>query len=200
MQETYHKFKANPPARIKRKAEKQRLEKEEAKRMREAEETSSNSAIDPITGQINQAILSRADASSEAGTPKTPSSTDTSQMNGEAKMENGGESDSNDATSTPSTPSTNTAVTNMNAGGDGSGDKPVVLLSGFGKSDLKELEKLASEVGIDVTSQPRAATHLIMPRLGRTISFLCAINYVKYIVKADWIRDSHKEKKVLGKT
>eukprot|EP00094_Tigriopus_californicus_P005485 TCALIF_05287-PA protein Name:"Similar to PAXIP1 PAX-interacting protein 1 (Homo sapiens)" AED:0.10 eAED:0.10 QI:0/0.6/0.5/1/1/1/6/134/1359 len=36
--ETYNKFKANPPARIKRKAERQRLEKEEAKRLREAEE------------------------------------------------------------------------------------------------------------------------------------------------------------------
>ncbi len=35
--ETYQKFKANPPARIKRKAERQRLERE-AKRMREAEE------------------------------------------------------------------------------------------------------------------------------------------------------------------
>ena len=51
-QTTYEKFKANPPARIKRKAEKQRLEKEEAKRMREAEEQNNQSAIDPTTGQF----------------------------------------------------------------------------------------------------------------------------------------------------
>ena len=46
------KFKANPPARIKRKAEKQRLEKEEAKRLRESDEQPNQSAIDPTTGQF----------------------------------------------------------------------------------------------------------------------------------------------------
>merc|ERR1719479_808153 len=50
--ETYQKFKANPPARIKRKAEKQRLEKEEAKRLRESDEQPNQSAIDPTTGQF----------------------------------------------------------------------------------------------------------------------------------------------------
>merc|ERR1711953_770880 len=44
------KVKANPPARIKRKAEKKRLEEEEAKRLRRADEN--QSAIDPTTGQF----------------------------------------------------------------------------------------------------------------------------------------------------
>ena len=52
LQETYQKFRANPPARIKRKAEKERLEKEEAKRLRETEEQPNQSAIDPTTGQF----------------------------------------------------------------------------------------------------------------------------------------------------
>ena len=49
-QETFNKVKANPPARIKRKAEKKRLEEEEAKRLRRADEN--QSAIDPTTGQF----------------------------------------------------------------------------------------------------------------------------------------------------
>ncbi len=168
--------------------------------MREADETTSNSAIDPITGQINQALLNNSrETPSEAGTPQTPSSTDTSQLNGDAKMENGDEN-SNSSTGPPPTATTNhenksDSATSGTATEGGS--KPVVLLSGFLKSELQELEKMAKEVGLELTSHPQNATHLIMPQLVRTISFLTAMSYVKFILKADWIRESHKEKKVL---
>jgi hypothetical protein len=46
MQETYQKFKANPPARIKRKAEKQRQEREiEEKRRRLNQERAAQGAL-----------------------------------------------------------------------------------------------------------------------------------------------------------
>ena len=73
-----------------------------------------------------------------------------------------------------------------------------IMLSGFVESEKEELTGLAQGLGMELTDIAQKATHLVMPKLGRTISFLCAINYVKYILKADWIRESSKEKKVLG--
>jgi len=52
-------------------------------------------------------------------------------------------------------------------------------------------------MGAEVTSQAKHATHLIMPKMCRTISFLCAMSYVKWILKPEWITDSHKEKKLI---
>ncbi len=72
-------------------------------------------------------------------------------------------------------------------------------LTGFVPSELSEAQKMCDEMGLEVTSQARLATHLVMPSLNRTIAFLCAINYVKFVLSIDWIKDSHKEKKLLGK-
>ena len=74
-----------------------------------------------------------------------------------------------------------------------------IMLSGFVRSEYDELEAMVKELGAEVTSQAKFATHLVMPKMGRTISFLCAISYVKFILKPSWIRQSHKEKKLLGK-
>jgi len=38
-----------------------------------------------------------------------------------------------------------------------------------------------------------------MPRIIRTIRFLCAINHVKFILTPDWLRESFKAKRLLGK-
>ena len=73
------------------------------------------------------------------------------------------------------------------------------MLSGFVRSEYEELQSMVKDLGAEVTSQAKFATHLVMPKLGRTISFLCAISYVKHILKPDWVRDSHKGKKLLGK-
>jgi hypothetical protein len=75
---------------------------------------------------------------------------------------------------------------------------PKILLSGFVPSELSEVKKMCSELGAELTSQAKSATHLVMPKMGRTISFLCAINYVKFVLTVDWINDSHKEKKWKG--
>ena len=76
--------------------------------------------------------------------------------------------------------------------------KPKIMLSGFVRSEYEELEGMVKDLGAEVTSQAKFATHPVMPNMGRTISFLCAISYVKFILKPAWIRQSHKEKKLLG--
>ena len=176
-------MKANPPARIKRKAEKKRLEEEEAKRLRRADEN--QSAIDPTTGQfippnqqqsqnpeIQQPEVNAEEVKTEI---KTESNGESGKMNGVVK-ENGDCEDDKD---------------NEN--------KLKIMLSGFVKSEEEELTDLVKGLGMELTNSAKEATHLVMPKLGRTISFLCAISYVKYILKPEWIRDSSKEKKVLGK-
>lgn len=181
MQETYQKFKANPPARIKRKAEKQRLEKEEAKRLREAQEQPNQSAIDPTTGQFIPPQV---------------------KTNGNDQMLNGENNDSNSIKENGDvldndhhmTDETNSAEDSKNE------NKLKIMLSGFVRSEYEELESMVKELGAEVTSQAKLATHLVMPKMGRTITFLCAISYVKYILKPEWIRDSQKQKKLLGNT
>ena len=75
---------------------------------------------------------------------------------------------------------------------------PRVLLSGFVPSELSDVKKMCDELNVQVTSQAKLATHLVMPKLGRTISFLCAISYVKFVLNVDWIKESHKDKKLQG--
>lgn len=73
-----------------------------------------------------------------------------------------------------------------------------VLLTGFVPSELSDAQKMCAELGLEVTSQAKLATHLVMPSLNRTIAFLCAVNYVKFVLSVDWIKDSHKDKKLKG--
>ena len=78
---------------------------------------------------------------------------------------------------------------------------PTILFTGFVPSSLTEMERMARDLGANVVTcqNPSNATHMVMPKLGRTMAFLCGITYVKYIVSSAWIEDSSKEKKFLGK-
>ena len=94
--------------------------------------------------------------------------------------------------------SNNSDQLKSSGGGKNSENMLKIMLSGFVRSEYDELESMVKELGAEVTSQAKFATHLVMPKMGRTISFLCAISYVKFILKPSWIRQSHKEKKLLG--
>lgn len=218
--ETYHKFKANPPARIKRKAERQRLEKEEAKRMREAEGLRAQQGgvmMDTnATGQFNNPNnVDYSNNGGGGGGSSTGSSADP-MANGEIKevKENGEASssadDGDDKMDTSLTSAEESAKENNSqqdssssmaaaaAAADGDGkDKPKILFTGFVRSELAELAGMVKDLGGEVTSHAKIATHLVMPKMGRTISFLCAINYVKYLLNAEWVKESHKQKKFL---
>ena len=95
---------------------------------------------------------------------------------------------------------TNSTASENNNSKDSETKQLKIMLSGFVRSEYDELEAMVKELGAEVTSQAKFATHLVMPKMGRTISFLCAISYVKFILKPSWIRQSHKEKKLLGKS
>ena len=47
--------------------------------------------------------------------------------------------------------------------------------------------------------QADRATHVVMPKLGRTVTFLCGVPFAAHVVGYRWIRDSGKEGKFLGK-
>lgn len=78
--------------------------------------------------------------------------------------------------------------------------QPKILFSGFVISEMDSLMSDAKELGAEIVHSAHAqnATHLVMPKLGRTISLLCAINYVKFVLYPDWISESKKENKFLG--
>lgn len=107
-------------------------------------------------------------------------------------------STNNDNIMKPNETANSTASENNNSK-DSETKQLKIMLSGFVRSEYDELEAMVKELGAEVTSQAKFATHLVMPKMGRTISFLCAISYVKFILKPSWIRQSHKEKKLLGK-
>ena len=105
----------------------------------------------------------------------------------------------NDNIMKPNETANSTAPAENNNSKDSETKQLKIMLSGFVRSEYDELEAMVKELGAEVTSQANFATHLVMPKMGRTISFLCAISYVKFILKPSWIRQSHKEKKLLGK-
>jgi hypothetical protein len=175
-QETYNKFKANPPARIKRKAERQRLEKEEAKRMREAEELRG-----PALNGLEQQPL-----------------VDNQQNGGPLPLEAVNPVSEDKVAPPQQQPQVADDFKENN--NDASRLRPRVVLSGFSQRQLDELRAMVLELGGEIIpgQNPRLATHLVMPKLGRTISFLCALPYVRHVLASDWIRDSKKERRFLG--
>ena len=80
--------------------------------------------------------------------------------------------------------------------------KKRILFTGFVPSTLAEMERMARDLGAEVVLSSQSclnATHMVMPRLGRTVKFLCAIPHVKHVLKPEWVSDSHKEKAFKGK-
>lgn len=55
------------------------------------------------------------------------------------------------------------------------------------------------QLGGTVAKHYSDATHLVMKEFVRTTKFLCCISTVKYIVNADWLKDSSTQHMFLGK-
>ena len=127
-----------------------------------------------------------------------PTTNNDSKKEDENKDKTAVNSTNNDNIMKPNETANSTASENNNSK-DSETKQLKIMLSGFVRSEYDELEAMVKELGAEVTSQAKFATHLVMPKMGRTISFLCAISYVKFILKPSWIRQSHKEKKLLGK-
>ena len=86
--------------------------------------------------------------------------------------------------------------------GEGSVSGPKrIIFTGFTATTLAEMERMARDLGAEVMSSQSTtggATHLVMPKLGRTIKFLCALSSVSHVLSPQWIQDSHKDKKFKG--
>ena len=80
--------------------------------------------------------------------------------------------------------------------------KRKVIFTGFTASTLSEMERMTRDLGAEVlsSSELAGATHLVMPRLGRTIKFLCALAHVRHVVSPTWVKDSHQDKRFKGKS
>ena len=88
--------------------------------------------------------------------------------------------------------------------GEGSVSGPKrIIFTGFTATTLAEMERMARDLGAEVMSSQSTtggATHLVMPKLGRTIKFLCALSSVSHVLSPQWIQDSHKDKKFKGRS
>ena len=206
-QETYQKFKANPPPRLKRKAEKQRLEREEAKRIRDSEDPRLHNSESNLNQNNNFAFgennnTNMMDEQQKEATINNNGSSNNEQTNSSKSHinENGTTEPAIHISLNGGDPSQLAGLTRLDSEGkEKKAGGPKILLTGFVPSELTEAQKMCSELGLEVTSQARLATHLVMPSLNRTIALLCAVNYVKFVLSVDWIKDSHKDKKLKGK-
>ena len=215
--ETYNKFKANPPARIKRKAEKQRMEKEEAKRMREAEELKAGGPAQGQEGQQQpqqQQQQQGQQGQVQNGDQANPNQTNAGQNPSESTPKPeaevpGGEVKKDEGEKKPEEekpkeePKTDSSTNKENESSNEA--KPLnsrrIVFTGFVPSELDEMTTMANKLGCEILPSAKAdkASHLVMPKMGRTITFLCGLPHADHILSKDWVKESSKAGKWLGK-
>ncbi|RZF32831.1 hypothetical protein LSTR_LSTR011477 [Laodelphax striatellus] len=83
----------------------------------------------------------------------------------------------------------NVPVTNPNPPQEAA--RPFVMFSGV--DDVVEEQKKVLQLGGAIATSCGEATHLLVPKLTRTFKLLCCLSTCKYILKLDWLRDSHKQ-------
>jgi len=209
-QDTYQKFKANPPARIKRKAERQRQEREaEAKRLKEEEERRLQGLppLDPLPPPPLPPVGGAMGMPPAMNGQNGPMSGGNIVMgpNGQPiRMPNGmpGPPVPNGSVDTGETAmdTTDNTDTPMDVDEAEKEDvkpdvkqKPRVIFSGMTSSERTELGEIVTELGGRVVEKAPDATHLVMPVLQRTASLLQAIPTVSWILSPAWLKQS-KEK------
>ncbi|XP_064405411.1 PAX-interacting protein 1-like isoform X4 [Halichondria panicea] len=67
---------------------------------------------------------------------------------------------------------------------------PVVLVTGISQSVAKTLKNSVVQLGGQVTERGSDCTHIVLPRVTRTVKFLCGISMCQYIVTPAWIESS----------
>ena len=178
--ETWQKFKSNPP-RSKRKAENTKLEEEEAKRLKLQEEQNKNTDETQTKSNENEVKVENGDTHSKENSAQNGAV----QSNGHNEKEVADENENK----------IKTEIGPLNEH-----NKPRILFTGFVPSSLSEMERMARELGAKILTCQNSseATHMVMPKLGRTMAFLCGLSYTKYIVSSTWIEESSAAKQFLG--
>jgi len=194
--ETYQKFKANPPARIKRKAERQRQEREAEERKRKEneerrqqglpplEDNPSQSNIDPSTGlpiptpaegaPIPNGVEPPAGAADIPGAP--PPSENKMEVDPPQGIVKEEKMDVDEEQASENKENEN--------------PKPQILFSSVDNSVREELSAIVTKLGGVLTENPKDCTHLVMGKLVRTNNMLMCLPVVKHVLRTNWITDS----------
>jgi len=167
--ETYQKFKANPPARIKRKAEKQRQEREAEERKRKVNEERAAQGLPPLETLEPPPVV-------KDPIPEAESLGAEGMEVEEAKVEE---------------PVVKEEQMEVEEGEGGAAEvKPIILLSGVESAHRKELMGILSRLGGVSASSPQQATHLVMPQLRRTDNLLLCLPSVQFVLTTTWMEES----------
>ena len=203
--ETYQKFKANPPARIKRKAEKQRQEKDAEERRKKENEERAAQGLPPLPALDTQ--QAPAGAANMEQLKQEPGGQGSEEQGGSEPT--GGPEEAKMEVDTPDIPPGEVKEEKMEveeeqegaAGGDKQkvekNEKPRVLLSGLENSERQEMSEIVERLGGKVTEVPGECSHLVMARLARTNNFLLCLPTVQHVLSLSWLRDSRAEEKFL---
>ena len=203
--ETYQKFKANPPARIKRKAEKQRQEKDAEERRKKENEERAAQGLPPLPALDSQ--QAPAGAANMEQLKQEPGGQGSEEQGGSEPT--GGPEEAKMEVDTPDIPPGEVKEEKMEveeeqegaAGGDKQkvekNEKPRVLLSGLENSERQEMSEIVERLGGKVTEVPGECSHLVMARLARTNNFLLCLPTVQHVLSLSWLRDSRAEEKFL---
>ena len=196
--ETYQKFKANPPARIKRKAEKQRQEKDAEERRKKENEERLAQGLPPLeeptdTEKPLQPKLEPAvNTEEQAGVTTNSAVSNGSQQteNKEAKME-------------VDVPTGVVKEEKMDVDEEKTAEEekekePTVLLSGLESSERKQMTEIVTRLGGRLTETPGDCSHLVMSKLSRTNNFLQCLPTVKFVLSVKWLVESDAENKFLS--
>lgn len=71
-----------------------------------------------------------------------------------------------------------------------------ILITGSNERD--QLNSIIVSLGGKITNVPNDCTHLVTNKITRTVKFLCAFNYCKFVVSTTWIFESGKHGKFLN--
>merc|ERR1719471_450771 len=209
--ETYQKFKANPPARIKRKAEKQRQEKDAEERRKKENEDRLAQGLPPLEdplkqetgGESDQPLQPKQEPQTDHGEEQQSNAANSSETsnnqqteNKETKMETEAPSDvvkqeKMDVDEEQAKEAEKENVVEKN-------DKPRVLLSGLESSERKQMTEIVSRLGGVMTETPGDCSHLVMTKLSRTNNFLMCLPTVKYVLSVKWLLESEAENRFIS--
>lgn len=69
-----------------------------------------------------------------------------------------------------------------------------IILSGCPETETQEYTKMASSLGLTITSDYTQCTHLVMPKITRTAKFLCSFSHAKHIIHPNWLMACAKQR------
>ncbi|CAI8019609.1 PAX-interacting protein 1 [Geodia barretti] len=75
---------------------------------------------------------------------------------------------------------------------------PVVLLTGISQSISRRLRETVQQLGGVVSDRPRDCTHLVAPRVARTVKFLSGVSVCRWVLTPDWIEQCEREGRLVS--